>query len=106
VLEAVDPVEFGDAVRQRIGISVDVEVVSPRTIERSEGKAKRVRDLRGAVGDGPSRRAAVPQLAVARASKPGGPSTETITRCVPVRLSPTRFSPTLTVAVPVSSDVA
>jgi phenylacetate-CoA ligase len=39
--------EFADVVRQRIGISVDVEVVGPGTIERSEGKAIRVRDLRG-----------------------------------------------------------
>ena len=38
--------EFAEVVRQRIGISVDVELVEPGTVERSEGKAKRVRDLR------------------------------------------------------------
>jgi phenylacetate-CoA ligase len=38
--------EFAEVVRQRIGVSVDVMAVEPGTIERSEGKAKRVRDLR------------------------------------------------------------
>ncbi|MDA3040121.1 MAG: phenylacetate--CoA ligase [Actinomycetota bacterium] len=38
--------EFAEAVRQRIGISVEVEVVAPMTVPRSEGKAIRVRDLR------------------------------------------------------------
>jgi len=39
--------EFAEVVRQRIGISVDVELLVPGTIERSEGKAIRVRDRRG-----------------------------------------------------------
>jgi phenylacetate-CoA ligase len=38
--------ELAEAVRQRIGISVDVRAVPPDTIERSAGKAVRVRDLR------------------------------------------------------------
>ena len=39
--------EFASTVRQRIGISVDVRTVEPDSIPRSEGKAQRVRDLRG-----------------------------------------------------------
>ncbi|WP_419554329.1 AMP-binding protein [Candidatus Poriferisodalis sp.] len=39
--------EFASTVRQRIGIAVDVRTVAPETIERSAGKAMRVRDLRG-----------------------------------------------------------
>lgn len=38
--------EFAQLVRQRIGISVEVEIVAPGTVERSTGKAVRVRDLR------------------------------------------------------------
>ncbi|MEM7327007.1 MAG: AMP-binding protein [Actinomycetota bacterium] len=38
--------EFGRSVRQRIGISVAVKTVAPGTVERSTGKAVRVRDLR------------------------------------------------------------
>ncbi|WP_323673480.1 AMP-binding protein [Candidatus Poriferisodalis multihospitum] len=39
--------DFAGTVRQRIGISVDVRTVEPEGIPRSEGKAQRVRDLRG-----------------------------------------------------------
>ena len=39
--------DFASTVRQRIGIAVDVRCVAPDTIERSAGKALRVRDLRG-----------------------------------------------------------
>ncbi|MGI9613073.1 MAG: AMP-binding protein [Acidimicrobiales bacterium] len=38
--------DFANRVRQRIGISIDVEAVAPGTVERSAGKAVRVRDLR------------------------------------------------------------
>ena len=38
--------EFVHLVRQRIGISIEVEIVAPGAIERSTGKAVRVRDLR------------------------------------------------------------
>ena len=38
--------DFAATVRQRIGISVDVTVVPPDTVERSAGKAVRVRDMR------------------------------------------------------------
>jgi phenylacetate-CoA ligase len=34
-------------VRQLVGLSADVRIVPPKTIERSTGKAKRVLDLRG-----------------------------------------------------------
>ena len=39
--------EFAGTVRQRIGIAVEVRTVEPDGIPRSEGKAQRVRDLRG-----------------------------------------------------------
>jgi phenylacetate-CoA ligase len=39
--------DLAEAVRQRIGITVAVRVVPPGTVERSSGKAVRVRDLRG-----------------------------------------------------------
>ncbi len=39
--------EFAGTVRQRIGIAVEVRTVEPEGIPRSEGKAQRVRDLRG-----------------------------------------------------------
>ncbi len=39
--------EFASSVRQRIGIAVEVRTVEPDGIPRSEGKAQRVRDLRG-----------------------------------------------------------
>ena len=39
--------EFAGSVRQRIGIAVEVRTVEPDGIPRSEGKAQRVRDLRG-----------------------------------------------------------
>lgn len=39
--------DFAATVRQRIGISVEVRTVEPDGIPRSEGKAQRVRDLRG-----------------------------------------------------------
>lgn len=39
--------DFVGTVRQRIGIAVDVRTVEPEGIPRSEGKAQRVRDLRG-----------------------------------------------------------
>ncbi|MCY4518246.1 MAG: phenylacetate--CoA ligase [Acidimicrobiaceae bacterium] len=39
--------EFASTVRQRIGIAVEVRTVEPGGIPRSEGKAQRVRDLRG-----------------------------------------------------------
>ena len=39
--------EFASTVRQRIGIAVEVRTVEPDGIPRSEGKAQRVRDLRG-----------------------------------------------------------
>ena len=39
--------EFAGSVRQRIGIAVEVRTVAPDGIPRSEGKAQRVRDLRG-----------------------------------------------------------
>ena len=45
-----DPQVLGDALRSsvkdRIGVSVDVEVVEPHALERSLGKAKRISDLR------------------------------------------------------------
>jgi hypothetical protein len=37
-------------VDESIGLTADVTVVGPRTIERSVGKAKRVQDLRGTGG--------------------------------------------------------
>ncbi|WP_419838003.1 phenylacetate--CoA ligase PaaK [Candidatus Poriferisodalis sp.] len=39
--------EFAGTVRQRIGIAVEVRTVEPDGIPRSQGKAQRVRDLRG-----------------------------------------------------------
>ena len=39
--------EFAGTVRQRIGIAVEVRTVEPDGIPRSQGKAERVRDLRG-----------------------------------------------------------
>ena len=39
--------EFASTVRQRIGVAVEVRTVEPDGIPRSEGKAQRVRDLRG-----------------------------------------------------------
>jgi phenylacetate-CoA ligase len=36
------------AVKDGVGVSVDVEVVDPETLERSVGKIKRIVDLRGA----------------------------------------------------------
>ena len=39
--------DFAATVRQRIGIAVEVRTVEPESIPRSEGKAQRVRDLRG-----------------------------------------------------------
>ena len=38
--------DFTQTVRQRIGISVEVETVPAGTVDRSSGKAVRVRDLR------------------------------------------------------------
>lgn len=37
---------IGDVLKQALGISVRVKLVEPKTIERSEGKAKRVIDNR------------------------------------------------------------
>ena len=39
--------EFAGTVRQRIGIAVEVRTVEPDGIPRSQGKAQRIRDLRG-----------------------------------------------------------
>lgn len=41
--------KIGDVIKQAIGVSVRVKLVEPKTIERSEGKAKRVIDNRGLV---------------------------------------------------------
>ena len=38
--------KVGDKLKQALGISVDVKLVEPKTIQRSEGKAKRVIDNR------------------------------------------------------------
>ena len=40
---------IGDALKQALGIAVNVKLVEPKTIERSEGKAKRVIDRRNLV---------------------------------------------------------
>ncbi len=46
----VERVDAGEALRhrvhQQVGVHVDVDVVEPETVDRSTGKAKRVRDLR------------------------------------------------------------
>ena len=44
-LEAVQ-IRLQNEIESLLGISVRVTLVEPKTIERSEGKAKRVRDLR------------------------------------------------------------
>jgi phenylacetate-CoA ligase len=44
-LEAVQK-KIQDEIESVIGISIKVTLVEPKTIERSEGKAKRVKDLR------------------------------------------------------------
>ena len=38
--------EIAEAIRSTLGISAKISLVSPKTIERSEGKAKRVIDKR------------------------------------------------------------
>ena len=38
--------KIGNVIKQAIGVSVRVKLVEPKSIERSEGKAKRVIDNR------------------------------------------------------------
>ena len=38
--------DLGDALKSNLQIKVDVRIVEPKTIARSEGKAKRIVDLR------------------------------------------------------------
>ena len=38
--------ELVDRVKQTVGVTIAVEVVAPETIERSQGKAKRIDDRR------------------------------------------------------------
>jgi phenylacetate-CoA ligase len=38
---------LADRIKQRIGVTAYVEVLAPGSIERSQGKARRIRDLRG-----------------------------------------------------------
>jgi phenylacetate-CoA ligase len=38
---------LADRIKQRIGVTASVDVVPPHSIERSQGKARRIRDLRG-----------------------------------------------------------
>lgn len=40
------------AVKDGVGVSVDVEVVDPYTLERSVGKIRRIEDLRERGGEG------------------------------------------------------
>ena len=38
--------ELADRVKDTVGVSIEVDVVAPGTLERSQGKAKRIEDRR------------------------------------------------------------